>query len=435
MDKLPADLLLEILSRLDNSADVARCRIASKGFNTLYPRLRSINLQYTSQILRKNHTLSSFKRIFLNLISNMPVVESVCIGVGEDLKLALVDIVNDLYLIDEAFVRKWLPRVSVHLKSLSVSNFSYLRSSHSNVLKLISDYCHNLAVLKLKYVCLSLHNLNPMPMMTSLTLDSVNLLDTKLIKLIKCVPNLEVLNLIDVRFLGDPEIHHLNLKIFQLTVSGPLFTLSLITPNLVTLKLICKCITSVHIQAPMLSHFHLALTYLTAFVKDRIFENLKTLTLSASILSIIYGFPYTKTVENLTVDSPRSCNRYDLISIFTLAKLFTVFPKMSSLCIKSNAWWVFEASYKQLDRETLYLKKGLKTFSAYLLLVDPSLTFSCVEFMLNQCIEVSNVWLLIHCDVDSNVSKSFISGCMKRWPGLKWRWGNWREEMEDSILD
>lgn len=303
-------------------------------------------------------------------------------------------------------------------------------------MNVLVDAGHNLAVLKLKYVCLSLNHLNPMPLMTSLTLDSINLLDTKLINLIKCVPNLEVLNLIDVRFLGDPEIHHLNLKIFQLTVSGPLSNLSLITPNLVTLKLICICITSVHIQAPMLSYFHLALTYyLTAFVKDRIFENLKTLMLSAPILSIIYGFPYTKTVENLTVDSPRSLKRDDLISIFTLAKLFIVFPIMSSLCIKSNAWWVLEASYKQLGQETLYLKKKLKTFSAYLLLVDPSLTFSCVEFMLNQCIEVSNVSLLIHCDVDSNVSKSFVSRCMKRWPWLKWRWGNWREEMEDSWID
>ncbi|PWA34154.1 hypothetical protein CTI12_AA621930 [Artemisia annua] len=142
MDKLPEDLLLEILSRLGDSADVARCRIASKGFNTLYPRLRSINLQCTSQILWNHHSSSSFKKIFLNLISNMPVVESVCIGAEKELKLALQDVHDhDLYLFDEFFLEKWLPRVSVHLKSLSVSNHPYQRNWVSHVLPLLSAYC------------------------------------------------------------------------------------------------------------------------------------------------------------------------------------------------------------------------------------------------------------------------------------------------------
>lgn len=47
MDKLPESLFLEILSRLDDLADVSRCLIASNTFETAYPHLRSINHQCT----------------------------------------------------------------------------------------------------------------------------------------------------------------------------------------------------------------------------------------------------------------------------------------------------------------------------------------------------------------------------------------------------
>ncbi|GJU35638.1 hypothetical protein Tco_1183992, partial [Tanacetum coccineum] len=69
----------------------------------------------------------------------MPVVESVCIGVEEQLKLDWRG--YDLNLIDEFFLEKWLPRVSVHLKSLSVSQHWLHKGLRSYVLPLLSAYC------------------------------------------------------------------------------------------------------------------------------------------------------------------------------------------------------------------------------------------------------------------------------------------------------
>ena len=146
-------------------------------------------------------------------------------------------------------------------------------------------------------------------------------------------------------------------------------------------------------------------------------------------------FELAETVENLTVDTrdwPRGATGS---SNFSIKRVFTVFPNVSSLCIKSNVWSGFEACYRPLYWETWDVRKALKTFSAYLLLVEPSMTFSCVSGVLDGCMGVSEVSLLIHGDVDSTVSKSFISRCMTCCrPGLNWRWGIWREGMEDSWI-
>ncbi|PWA40098.1 F-box/RNI-like superfamily protein [Artemisia annua] len=85
------------------------------------------------------------------------------------------------------------------MKSLSISDF-WLQSCRrrSVLLSLVSSYCHNLVELEVKNAWLSVENLSPMPMLTSLTLESVRLDDKLLVRLNKCFPNLKFLNLIGV---------------------------------------------------------------------------------------------------------------------------------------------------------------------------------------------------------------------------------------------
>ncbi|KAJ0799706.1 putative F-box protein AUF1 [Helianthus annuus] len=142
MDKLPESLLLEILSRLDKSADVACCRVASKAFNNVFPDLRSINLLCPCPWCGTSGStfLSCFKKVFLDLISKLRVVESVCIRYHDCVGVDPVD---------EDFAKEWLPRVSQTLKSLSLSDLPFASLSRLNVLPLISKCCHNLAELNL----------------------------------------------------------------------------------------------------------------------------------------------------------------------------------------------------------------------------------------------------------------------------------------------
>ncbi|XP_071737264.1 F-box/LRR-repeat protein At4g29420 [Rutidosis leptorrhynchoides] len=447
MDKLPEALILEILSRLDDSPDVARCRLTCKTFNNLSSHLRFINLQCSliryiksrSRVSNSSQVITPFKSIFLNLISNLSIIESVCLGTDKPLRDVSFDDVedeaDDLYLTDADFVIKWLPRVSAKLKSLSISDF-WVQACwrRSNLFSLVSSYCHNLVELEVKNAWLSVDNLNPMLMLTSLTLEFVRLDDEDLNELNKCFPNLQVLNLRGVGGFKQPKIHLLYLKTCHWAVSNAPLSLTVITPNLVTLRLECVKPTALYVEAPLLSHFHFALDHADKFAVKK-FENLKTLWLeSLYIGSLILKFPVTTSVENLTVDSRNWARGAVGYSKFTLEAVFNVFPNLKTLCIKSSVWSELEECYNPLGCETWDGRKGFKSLSAYLLLVDPSLTFSSVSCVLDQCIGLSEVSFLIHRDVVGNVSKSFISRCMSRWPGLKWRWGMWKEGIEDTWI-
>lgn len=153
MDHLPQSLIIEILSRLNDSTELARCRLASKTLDDLAREVRSIHLQCSldryakSRLPETRSLITPFKTIFKNLISNSRVaVESVSIGVEKPLRAVSYDDVedesDDLFLTESNFVREWLPEIRGGLRSISVSDF-WVQSCwrRSDVLALVSSYC------------------------------------------------------------------------------------------------------------------------------------------------------------------------------------------------------------------------------------------------------------------------------------------------------
>ncbi|GKB59783.1 F-box/LRR-repeat protein [Tanacetum coccineum] len=428
MDKIPKDLHVDILRRLD-SDDVARCRFASKIFNDAYPHLRSIKLKLT---IFKSSLEKHSKKNFVNLISNMRIVESVCIGVN-DLREYVVEHKDDFNVVtDEDFMKKWLPKVSETLKSLSVTEVNWQQPvwRQSNVLQLVSNYCHKLVELKVKHARLSVDSFNPMLMLTSLTLESLHLYDGNITKLNMCAPNLQVLNLLSVYGLADPQIHLLNLKSCELTSTIILQSLSLITPKLIRLRLEGIRASKLYVEAPMLSHFHTYFYLEDAFSLTK-FENLKHFSIkSFQIGSLLYNLTtITETVEDLTVDTqeywPGLAN--ETCRLFTLEKLFTVFPKVTSLCVKSFAWRELEFTFISRSYSSKITNgiKGLKRLSAYLNLTYLRISLSCITHVLDQCTGLSEVSLFIHKDVDGDVLKEIVPECEASCPRLNWRRGMW----------
>ncbi|XP_076950798.1 F-box/LRR-repeat protein At4g29420-like [Bidens hawaiensis] len=362
MDKLHESLLLEILSRLDDSSDVARCRVASKAFDAVFPGLRSVNLWYEC-INSRSRDSTSIKKIFLDLILKLETVESVSMDVLGDYDFILMDFATD-----------WMPRVARSLKSLSMHGFHYW-GLKSNVLLLISAYS-------------AMRNLNPMRMLTSFTLHQMYLDDAILNELNTCFPNLQVLNL-RVSGFKDPKIHHLNLQVSHWDFfNGSPSSLTLITPNLITLKIECHYYGAIHVEAPVLSHFHLRLD-----------------SVNGCIGSLLLEFPITKTLETLTLCSRYAIPGHASDSKLTLAKVFMLFPDVSSLRFNPDAFSILEACMNLEGYE-----------------------------ILDQCVSLSKLSLLIHSDVSVTRLESFMSKCTARRPWLKWRWGRWKEHREDSWI-
>ncbi|KAL7592501.1 hypothetical protein Lser_V15G32887 [Lactuca serriola] len=242
------------------------------------------------------------------------------------------------------------------------------------------------------------------------------LLWSETLRVNKCFLNLQVLNLISVSGFKQPKIH-------------PSYV-TVIAPNLITLELEFECrfilSNSLYVEALKLSHFHLLIDRIEGEITIKNSENLKTLFLSSSnIRSLLIKFPFTETMENLSLDRYSGIHEFGDLK-FSLKDLFCVFPNVTSLCFKSSAWSDFKLWYGTWDG-----MKALKTFRGYLMTVDLSLT-PCLACVMDQCINLVDVSLLFH---RGDVSRGFIDRCMARWPKVKWRWGMWEENGPVWITD
>jgi hypothetical protein len=152
MENLPSPVVVEILNRLKDSSDLARCRVVSNTLNEASYEVRSLTLVCSmSRYLKSRspetkHLITPFKTVLKNLVLRSPNLESVSLGVDRSLGGISFDDVedesDDLHLTDFNFIQDWLPSLSKSIKSLSVSDF-WVQSCwrRSQALSLISSTC------------------------------------------------------------------------------------------------------------------------------------------------------------------------------------------------------------------------------------------------------------------------------------------------------
>ncbi|KAJ8766723.1 hypothetical protein K2173_005334 [Erythroxylum novogranatense] len=431
MDDLPPPLIIEILSRLADSTDLARCRVASKSLNALSREVRSINLFCTlpryfhSRSQESTSAITSFKAVFNALVNNSRSVESVSIGVDKSLAGISYDDVDDesddLYLTDVMFVKEWLPRVCGDLRSLSISDF-WVQSCwrKSDILALISLYCQDLLRLEVKNAWLSVDGLNPIPKLTSLTLEFIRLDDEDLTQVNYCFPGLQVLNLIGVGGLKEPKINLLCLKKCYWTVSNAPLSLAIFAPNLVELKLKCVKPKSLVLETAQLCNLYLSLEKANNMeIKEfRSLENLKLQ--SANLSALISSFPSNSKITKLVVDSLKVIHPNELMKL-SLEGLFDAFPNTRSLVVGSLAWSEMETCFSTSGFRRRVGMTSLKELSAQLVLQDSNVTWWFISCILDECVNLSDVSLLFHHGVDRQSASALIGRCMARQPGVKWR--------------
>ncbi|KAJ4846274.1 hypothetical protein Tsubulata_008791, partial [Turnera subulata] len=393
----------KILRRLDDSAELARCRLVSKTFNALSHEVRSINLVCTMQRYLKSRSPleiprpQSFKALFTNLARNCHVVESISIGVDKLLcELSFEQerySNNDLHLTDEGFVNQWLPKV--------------------------------------KYAWLTVETLNPMPSLTTLTLEYVTLDDENLSMINLCFPCLQVLNFIGVGPLKEPKIHLLRLQTCRWTVSNAANSLTISSPNLVKLELKCVNPRSVVLETPLLSDFCLSIQKANELgVKELV--RLKNLSLeSANLCSLIDSFPHGPAIKTLKLDSFKCAGSVDK-TILSLEVLFHVFPNLSYLRLQGGAWREAETHFLVNGFQRHIQMEGLKEITAQLVIQDVDLTLLFISSVLDKCTNLSAIGLLLHLDVEHNVARNLISGCTALRPSVRWKWGMWKEGTSDT---
>lgn len=266
-----------------------------------------------------------------------------------------------------------------------------------------------------------------MPMLTSLTLEFIRLDDENLNKVNECFPSLKVLNLIGVGGLKEPMIRLLHLKACHWTVSNAPLSLAIFAPTLVNLTLTCFRPRTLFLETPSLSHFHLVLEKANEFkTKDFPYlENLQLQSLDLSCLSCL--FQSGRTVKKLTVDSLQL-----KVTGFSLETLFEAFPNLSYLNLGAGPWTEAETYFSTGGLKGRIEMKGLKEIVAYLMTIsETGLTLSFILSVVGKCTNLTDMALITSHQVGFLTGSNLISSCRVACPGVRWKWGMWKEGTTD----
>ncbi|KAL5052719.1 hypothetical protein RYX36_033401 [Vicia faba] len=449
METLPSPLLIEILTRLNDTSDLARCRLVSTAFNHASNEVRSLTLLCSmSRYLRSRspetkHLVTPFKTVLKNLVHRSPDFESVSIGVDRSLGGVSFDDVedesDDLHLTEFNFILDWLPCVSKSIKSLSISDF-WVQSCwrRSKALFLISSTCYGLVQLVIRNAWLAVDGLCLMPALTNLTLEFVRLDDEDLNMINTCLPNLTQLNLMGVGGLKEPSINLSHLQTCQWSVSNAPLSLTIRAPSLVYFHLKCIKPKLIFLDAPSLSNFSLSLENTDELVLKNC-GNIQRLQLEVECLSlgfILSMFRRCIAVERLSLDFVRRTQIVKGVEVdqveFGFDILLNYFPNMRYLSLGSGAWHAMESSFRRGSFENATGMKTLKELIAHIVVLEIDFTLAFIFSILEKCTQLGDISLLIHSDVDLCVAGNLISTCRSKFPGVRWRWGIWKEGIKDT---
>ncbi|KAM0933573.1 putative F-box protein AUF1 [Dioscorea sansibarensis] len=432
MEELPSHLLVDILSRLADSTDLARCRLACSTLRSLSYGVTAVHVTCSpDRFLRSRNPATAddlvpFKSLVANLASLLSSsLLSLCLSVhhppsasGEDDP----DESDDFHLTAVDFLSQWIPVLASRLTSLSISDY-WIQSCwrRSLALGFISDHCGNLLCLELKNAWLSVEHLKPMLKLTALTLEFVRLEDENLNKLNAGFPSLQGLKLIMVGGLKNPKISLPHLRVCHWTVSNYPHSLTIDAPELIELNLTCVEPRSLVLKTPSLLKLNLEIKKPSGIIQFGGLLNLESLRMVTSDLQILMQlFKGCKAVRKLELDAPEYSDKCTT-KTFTFEDLLISFPCMDDLklgpCIINNC---FEPQCLRMPVEC----RKLKHLEVHLPPFD--LDFSFMACMLSFCLPNCLVAILIHADVSTIDRTHFVSKCSSSFPRMRWKWGMWK---------
>ncbi|CAA6660948.1 unnamed protein product [Spirodela intermedia] len=393
MDDLPSAIVVEILSRVNDSSDLARIICSHDRFaRSRAPETRSLTFP--------------FKSVVDNLVSLLRdrQLESLSLGVEEFFTdgNCEFDESDDLHLTATDFVSRWLPGIGRQLRLLSISDL-WLQSCwrQSEVLALISDCCEHLLSLEVRKAWLSVEGLKPMPALASLTLEIIRLDDEDLEKINACFPSLEHLNLIGVGGLKQPKIHLPRLKTCRWTASHVPFSIAVHAPLLTDLSLVCVSPRVLSLRTPSLRRLHLKVKQVGLVEADRLLHlNSLTLDSSSGLQSLLRSLAAGDDADNEAEEAPLELEMLPSASLDLAAP--SAIPKP-----------VFVPARRRLRRLTLHLRE-----------LPISLAASIYSVLL-ACGHPQSIVILLHGNHPNEEEPSvdsFVSVCANDFPDIKWSW-------------
>lgn len=448
LERLPGQVIVDILSRLYDASDLSRCRLASRHLLQLSSHVHSIRFYCTySRFLRSRagDKITPFKGTVKSILSKLVQVQSVRFDMEESMQRLSYEEdegeLSDFWLTDIDFVMEWMPQVAGSLRELCITDFwqqSCWRCT--NVLSVISRYCKALCSLELRNAWLSVEGLQKMSMLTSLTLEFIRLNDESLTMINECFPALEVLHLINVGGLKDPAICLPQLRVCRWTVSNSPVSLILDACKLFELKLECCSPKSLIIRAPLLACLHLSMERPGELFKAEDMPNLRSLAVNSfelsSLIELLSGKDF---VEKLLLEQPILAFDEDghwhgiqkkPSNMPSFEQLGRDFPLLNTLIIGPGAWYTFEHGLDRMGDSSYGSRwKFLKRLVVHVVLLSVENTCTLISKLIGLCPMLFEVELFMHPDSKPDAQTLLISKIQNEFPHLRWKWKVWRKSL------
>eukprot|EP01018_Ginkgo_biloba_P001362 Gb_14075 [translate_table: standard] len=452
VERLPWQVVVDILSRLHDVSDLGRCRMASKYLLHLSPHVHTIRFYCTynrflktRSIQNTEYRITPFKDIVKNTLLKLGQIQSLRFDIEESMQRLSYEEedgeFSDYWLTDVDFVLEWLSHVAESLRCLSITDFwqqSCWRCT--NVMPVISIHCKALHTLELRNAWLSVEGMRKMGTLTNLTLEFIRLNDESLTVVNECFPALERLNLINVGGLKDPCIHLPQLRFCHWTVSNSPVSLTLKVCRLEELKLQCFCPERLSIEAPLLASLQLSMEKPGKLFKAEGMLNLRRLVVhSFELFSLIWLLSGREFVEKLLLELPvlafdeeGHCDGFGRkpSQMAGLEELGRAFPVLSTLIIGPGAWYTLEYGlYREGDIGCGSGWKCLKKLVLHVVLLKVESTYILMSRIFVLCPALCNVEVYFHWDGIPDAQSLLISKCQSDFPYFSWKWGVWRERL------
>ncbi|KAG8045960.1 hypothetical protein GUJ93_ZPchr0008g12190 [Zizania palustris] len=393
-DSLPEVVVADVLGRVADVGDIAACRLASRALHAASYTCSRVRLCAAALARRRGggaHPGPHFRAAAGNLASLLwPHVRSLEIdasegwGYPDDVEEVEFDEADDLHLTARETVTAWADTAAGHaLKEVDIADYwpqSCWRRAEA--LPVISRFCHNLMKLVLKNAWLSVDGLRIMPNLTHLTLEFIRLDDEDLSKLNECFPCLQILNLIGVGGLKDP-----NIDLHQLKTCHWELTADKLGPNVQIGGLMS--LTNLRIE-------------------------------SLDLKSLFQVFTENCDINSLELEIPISTKSHELFKAVKPEYLLQLFASINEIKLAPRL------SREMMHFHNLCNNSQFRSCLRKLLVHLPPLNTVPVRVPLfKNCAPLCEVTILFHADYSDDIRQTVTSIWTQRYPHIRWNWGTW----------
>ncbi|CAM6059070.1 unnamed protein product [Sphagnum tenellum] len=452
---LPECLVVEIMNRVQDARELAKCCVVSKGLrqavqNVLFVQLICLKKYYmearTGPLVRV-----PFKQAVMNMVQQVKRIEHLKLEIEPEMQANPFQKdeihLKDFWLSEPYFVIAWAQAVGPSLQHLSLVDYGQQAIMCTTpIIRILAETCPLLKTLELRNMFLDTRDCPVLPHMTGLTLRCIKMMGKGLTDINKCMPALNMLAVVSVFGVEEAKITSEYMQVMCLGLSTKAKTVELNLPNVCKLQLKMACPDSLWVSAPSLAYVAVCMEKREgALVEFEKISNLKELLFGAShfctLTRLIRNNPLLGKVfldvpcmelgddgrwEGVLPDVP--------LMIPDMKELDASCPCLHTLSIGPGLWYSLETGFENKPNEGEMFKKwpSLKHLIVHIIVLKMDTCLSVLRLISAAVPSLQTLEIYIH--ADSPVDADHVLLECEEHIAFPFKSGKWKKSLSFSCF-